>query len=50
MWSGTTIPDGWAICNGQNGTPNLIGRFIKAASTVGEISSDLNENNELTIK
>jgi microcystin-dependent protein len=32
MWSGTTIPDGWALCNGQssNGykTPDLRGRFV----------------------
>ncbi len=32
MWSGTTVPDGWALCNGapSNGytTPNLRGRFI----------------------
>lgn len=30
MWSGSMneIPDGWAVCNGQNGTPNLQGRFI----------------------
>jgi len=28
MWSGTTPPDGWALCNGSNGTPNLRGRFI----------------------
>ena len=32
MWSGTTIPYGWALCNGQtaNGhpTPDLSGRFI----------------------
>ena len=25
------IPQGWAICNGNNGTPNLAGRFILAA-------------------
>ena len=30
------IPDGWAICDGQNGTPNLVGKFIKAGSTSGE--------------
>lgn len=24
------IPDGWAICDGNNGTPNLVGKFIKA--------------------
>jgi microcystin-dependent protein len=29
-WSGSleTIPRGWALCNGQAGTPNLQGRFI----------------------
>jgi hypothetical protein len=33
MWSGSiaTIPTGWAICNGTNGTPNLINRFVVAA-------------------
>jgi len=35
MWSGTlaTIPAGWALCNGANGTPDLRGRFIVGAST-----------------
>ena len=35
MWSGTiaNIPTGWALCNGQNGTPVLQGRFIVGAST-----------------
>lgn len=30
MWSGTlaNIPDGWALCNGANGTPNLTQKFI----------------------
>ncbi|PLX99799.1 MAG: hypothetical protein C0622_09860 [Desulfuromonas sp.] len=30
MWSGTVanIPDGWALCDGTNGTPNLKGRFV----------------------
>lgn len=30
MWSGAAnqIPDGWRLCNGQNSTPNLSGRFI----------------------
>lgn len=30
MWSGnsTNIPDGWALCDGKNGTPDLRGRFI----------------------
>ena len=30
MWSGAAnqIPSGWALCNGQNGTPNLVNKFI----------------------
>lgn len=34
MWSGTiaNIPSGWALCNGQNGTPDLRGRFIVGAT------------------
>ena len=34
MWSGTiaTIPAGWALCNGANGTPDLRDRFIVGAS------------------
>lgn len=32
MWSGDTVPEGWAVCDGQNGTPDLRGRFILGAS------------------
>lgn len=28
MWSGATVPTGWALCNGSNGTPDLRDRFI----------------------
>ena len=30
MWSGTlaTIPAGWVLCDGTNGTPNLLDRFV----------------------
>lgn len=30
MWSGslTAIPTGWALCDGQNGRPNLTDRFV----------------------
>lgn len=31
MWSGTNIPGGWALCDGQNGTPDLRDRFIVGA-------------------
>lgn len=29
------IPSGWAICNGENGTPNLIDRFILGSTYCG---------------
>jgi hypothetical protein len=33
MWSGTiaTIPSGWALCDGDDGTPDLSNRFVIAA-------------------
>ena len=45
MWSGSEIPEGWAICNGENNTPNLIGKFIKASDTANETGG----NNSITI-
>jgi len=34
MWHGSvaSIPTGWLLCNGNNGTPNLSDQFIVAAS------------------
>lgn len=28
MWSGTEVPDGWVLCNGENNTPDLSDKFI----------------------
>jgi hypothetical protein len=35
MWSGTvaTIPTGWYLCNGSNGTPDLRNKFIIGANS-----------------
>lgn len=35
------IPDKWQICDGTNGTPNLIDKFIKAGITLKEESIEL---------
>jgi len=35
------IPQGWALCDGKNGTPDLRGRFIRMYNTDTTISSDL---------
>ena len=58
MWSGSesVIPTGWALCNGQNNTPDLRGRFI-IGSTQGQevelpVSTDGGEstNTDITDK
>ena len=35
MWSGSvaTIPNGWALCNGSNGTPDLRDKFVIGAGS-----------------
>lgn len=52
MYNGQSeIPEGWAVCDGNNGTPNLVGKFIKAVATKEEIGENniLNKNNEFTL-
>lgn len=41
MWSGTmsNIPDGWSLCNGQNGTPDLRNRFVVGAGSSYQIGN-----------
>jgi len=35
MWHGAiaSIPSGWVICDGNNGTPNLLDKFVKSVPT-----------------
>jgi hypothetical protein len=37
MWSGliTNIPSGFVICDGNNGTPNLLAKFVEGVATAG---------------
>lgn len=51
-WSGSSIPDGWAICDGNQGTPNLSGKFILGSGgdyalgdSGGQSEVTLGENN-----
>lgn len=41
MWSGSidTIPAGWLLCNGLNGTPNLQDRFIVGAGSTYAVNA-----------
>lgn len=45
MYSGdiSKLPFGWHLCDGNNGTPNLIGKFIKAASVSGGSGGNKND-------
>ena len=56
MWSGAIadIPNNWALCNGQNNTPNLSGKFLvqyhdtsfpSVGATGGSSSTTLSETN-----
>lgn len=52
MYSGNTIPDGWALCDGTNGTPNLVERFIIGGTQQGFNGSyniETSESGSLTI-
>ncbi|SFU61259.1 tail fiber protein [Xenorhabdus koppenhoeferi] len=42
MFSGSNIPTGWALCDGKNGTPDLIDRFIMGGTTQNIHGQSLN--------
>lgn len=44
MFSGSKVPDGWLFCDGTNGTPNLIDRFI-----LGGYVEDNGKKNNITL-
>jgi hypothetical protein len=41
VWRGTlaNIPAGWVLADGSNGTPNLLGDFVKGVANTGEIGN-----------
>jgi hypothetical protein len=51
MWSGTTVPNNYQLCDGTNGTPNLVNRFIMGGNfgdvgkTGGQSSVTLTKDN-----
>lgn len=51
MWSGltTTVPAGWHLCDGTNGTPNLVGMFIVGAGAGGPAAGQTGGANIQTV-
>lgn len=54
MWSGTiaNIPAGWNLCDGTNGTPNLVDRFIVGSTSDSGATHDIGDTggtNSLTL-
>jgi len=39
MWSGNVVPPGWALCDGNNGTPSLRDRFVLGTGDLGSIET-----------
>lgn len=39
MWSGASVPSGWALCDGNNDTPNLVNRFVVGAGSTYTLDS-----------
>lgn len=33
MWGGESVPEGWVLCDGNNGTPNLTDKFVICAGS-----------------
>ena len=52
MWYGekAAIPEGWALCDGNNGTPDLRGRFVVGAASDPTLQPGPDEDNLLDSK
>ena len=44
MYYGTTAPNGWTICNGNNGTPDLRNKFIVSTGSSYSLEAQGGEN------
>jgi hypothetical protein len=51
MWSGSvaTIPSGWYLCNGSNGTPDLRDRFVVGAGSTYAVADTGGSANAIVV-
>jgi hypothetical protein len=38
--SSGAVPNGWAVCDGSNGTPDLRGRFVRGVATFADVKAN----------
>jgi len=48
-WGSDIIPAGWALCDGKNGTPNLIDRFLLGSGKQKLLTTGGEETHKLTV-
>jgi hypothetical protein len=39
LYNGAGVPDGWLLCDGTSGTPNMSGYFTKTSGTAGAVDN-----------
>jgi hypothetical protein len=51
LWSGSvaSIPSGWALCNGSNGTPDLRNRFVVGAGSTYAVDATGGSADAITV-
>lgn len=51
MWGGdpANIPAGWVICDGNNGTPNLVGKYARSINSGDSSSGGTGGSNSITL-
>lgn len=51
IWSGSTVPNGWFLCDGTNGTPDLRNRFVMGGTPGADLGvNDIaGPNNEVSV-
>jgi len=51
MWSGSvgSVPSGWNLCDGTNGTPNLLNKFVVAAGSTYSVGATGGSADAITV-
>lgn len=47
--SQSAVPEGWVVCDGNNGAPDLRNKFVKSTSTASELPGSIGGSNSRTL-